>query len=92
VKCEDDTPKDDVGREIFGNGYALDDPVGRILDKQYSNVDTGRQPGELLRDQHIVSGTGIWQELTLSPTRFKSSLIPMMLVKLMVPLSSAWRK
>jgi hypothetical protein len=50
MECEDDTPKDDICREIFGNGNALDDPVGRILDEQHSDVNTGRQPRKLFRN------------------------------------------
>lgn len=37
-------PKHDVDGKIFRNGHSLNDPVGRILDNQYSDIDTSRQP------------------------------------------------
>jgi hypothetical protein len=48
VAGEYDTPCDDVGSEVFGNRYTLQNPVGGVFNEKNSNVDTGSQPSELL--------------------------------------------
>lgn len=44
VKCQGDSPEDDVGGEVLCDRHSLDDPVGRVFDEQYSDVNTGGQP------------------------------------------------
>lgn len=52
VKSKCHSPEDNVNPEIFGDGYALDDPIGRIFDNQYSDVDACCQPRVL---SYVVS-------------------------------------
>jgi len=40
-------PKHDVDREVFCDGYSLDDPVGWEFNDEDGNVNTSRQPGIL---------------------------------------------
>jgi hypothetical protein len=41
------TPCEDVGSKVFGNRYALENPVGWVFDDKHSEVDTGGEPSKL---------------------------------------------
>lgn len=45
------SPKNNVDTKVLRNWHPLDDPVGRVLDNQNSNVNTRRQPRVLLPDE-----------------------------------------
>jgi hypothetical protein len=47
VEGQDGTPEANVDAEVFGDGDALDDPVGGVFDGQDGDVDTGGEPGVL---------------------------------------------
>ncbi len=47
VQGQNCTPENDVHAEVFRDRDSLDDPVGRVFDKEHGDVDTGREPGVL---------------------------------------------
>ena len=51
VKSQNCAPDDDGSTQVFCDWESLDKPVGRILNEENGDVDTGRQPGELLSDE-----------------------------------------
>ena len=55
MECQGRSPKDDVEREVFCDWYALNEPVGRIFNRQDSDVDTCRKPLVLYM---LVCGAG----------------------------------
>jgi hypothetical protein len=41
------TPCENVGSEVFGDWYALDDVVRGVFDHEHGEVDAGGEPSEL---------------------------------------------
>lgn len=47
VQSQNSTPENNIDAEVFRDRDSLDDPVGRVFDKEHGDVDTGREPGVL---------------------------------------------
>lgn len=48
MTCKHDAPCKNVETEVFGDWHSLQDPIGGVLDNEYSEVDTSGKPSELL--------------------------------------------
>jgi hypothetical protein len=49
VKGQNRTPEANVDTKVLANWDSLDDPVGRVFDREDSDVNTGSQPGVLIQ-------------------------------------------
>lgn len=90
VQSENNPPEDYGRSEILCDGEALDEAVGGVLDYENSDIDARCQPGKLLALANVLQKEN--KGRTCCPTKWVSFLIPIILAKLIVPLSSACRK
>ena len=47
MTCKHDAPCKNVEAKVFGDWHSLQDPVGRVFDNEYSEVNASGEPSKL---------------------------------------------